>query len=47
MGFPVIKGVIDRRILINYTVDPGALQKILLLPSGQNYTKTKLLQVFA
>ncbi|QEH42039.1 DUF2071 domain-containing protein [Chitinophaga sp. XS-30] len=32
MKIPVIEGVIDRRILINFTVDPSAVQKILPAP---------------
>ncbi|WP_164104461.1 DUF2071 domain-containing protein [Candidatus Laterigemmans baculatus] len=32
MRIPVIRGVIDRRILVNYRVDPNALQKVLPEP---------------
>jgi hypothetical protein len=32
MKIPVIKGVIDRRMLVNFTADPGVVQK--LLPQG-------------
>src|SRR5690349_6638726 len=32
MGLPVIQGVIDRRILVNYRVDPQVLAKILPPP---------------
>lgn len=29
MNIPVIRGLIDRRILVNYRVDPEALKRIL------------------
>ena len=32
MRLPVIRGVIDRRILVNYRVDPDALRRILPSP---------------
>lgn len=32
MRIPVIKGVIDRRILVNYRVDPDVLSKVLPAP---------------
>lgn len=32
MGLPVIRGVIDRRILVNYRVDPGVLAPLLPAP---------------
>lgn len=32
MKIPVIKGVLDRRILVNFTVDPFVIQKILPAP---------------
>lgn len=32
MGFPVITGIIDRRILVNYRVDPLVLAKLLPPP---------------
>lgn len=32
MRIPVIRGVIDRRILVNYRVDPAALRKLLPEP---------------
>ena len=32
MRIPVIRGIIDRRILVNYRVDPKVLEKILPAP---------------
>lgn len=32
MRIPVIRGVIDRRILVNYRIDPAALRKVLPEP---------------
>ena len=32
MRIPVIRGVIDRRILVNYRVDPDALSRLLPEP---------------
>src|SRR5687767_6581043 len=32
MGFPVVRGVIDRRILVNYRVDPDVLAPTLPAP---------------
>ena len=32
MPFPIIRGVIDRRILVNYRVDPDVLARILPAP---------------
>src|SRR4051812_3878025 len=32
MQIPVIRGIIDRRILVNYRVDPDVLTKILPAP---------------
>lgn len=32
MNIPVIRGVIDRRILVNYRVDPGVLASVLPAP---------------
>jgi uncharacterized protein YqjF (DUF2071 family) len=32
MKIPVIRGVIDRRILVNYRVDPGVLARVLPAP---------------
>jgi hypothetical protein len=32
MKIPVIKGVLDRRILVNFTVDPLVIQKVLPAP---------------
>ncbi|MES1220493.1 MAG: DUF2071 domain-containing protein [Bacteroidota bacterium] len=32
MRVPAIQGIIDRRILVNFTVDPGIIQKILPAP---------------
>lgn len=32
MNIPAIKGIIDRRILINYTVDPDIISRIIPIP---------------
>jgi hypothetical protein len=36
MQIPVIRGLIDRRILVNYRVDPDVLTKILPAPFRPN-----------
>ncbi len=38
MRLPLIRGIIDRRILVNYRVDPAVLAQNLPLRSGQNFT---------
>ena len=32
MGIPVVRGVIDRRILVNYHIDPNVLAPLLPAP---------------
>jgi hypothetical protein len=41
MKIPTIQGIIDRRILVNFTVDPGVIQKIIPLPFRPKIYKGK------
>src|ERR1019366_4860695 len=41
MRIPTIQGIIDRRILINYTVDPDIIQSILPQPFRPNVYRGK------
>ncbi len=41
MKIPTIKGIIDRRILINYTVDPEIVSKLIPLPFRPKVYKGK------
>jgi len=41
MKIPTIKGIIDRRILINFTLDPDIIQKIIPAPFRPKLYKGK------
>jgi|SRR5688572_6983275 len=41
MKIPIIEGIIERRVLVNYTVDPGIVQKIIPRPFRVKVYKNK------
>jgi hypothetical protein len=41
MRIPTMQGIIDRRILVNFTVDPGVIQKIIPQPFRPKIYKDK------
>lgn len=43
MKIPVIHGLIDRRILINVTTDPGVLERHLPAPFRQKFYNDKVI----
>jgi hypothetical protein len=47
MKIPTIKGIIERRILANFTVEPGIIQKIIPQPLLQKFITAKQWLVLA
>ncbi len=41
MRIPTIQGIIDRRVLVNFTVDPDIIQKIIPAPFRPKIYKSK------